>query len=263
MVKIGVDVIVVSYRSPDDLTGFVHALKKSDPAVPYTLFIVNVDPTSYDSRVGRLLAAEATAGYLEFNENVGYARACNQASLSGSHEVLAFFNADTRITPGVLEGCYRALHTQPSWGILGPRQVNESKRLTHAGIFGTLSKPQHRAWLAPDAEKYGDIKDAVSVSGSAYFVKRDVWDELRDCPLFRDVAPEADGAFLPTNHYYEETWCSYHAQAHGYRVVYYGPQTMIHRWHGASKVGGWAERQMKDSQELFRAACDHHQIPHD
>jgi hypothetical protein len=101
------------------------------------------------------------------------------------------------------------------------------------------------------------------VSGSAYFIKRKVWDFLTECPTYREVAPKARGAFLPTSHYFEETFCSYHAQAHGWKVMYYGPVVIRHEWHQASPVGGWAERQFPVSQKYFREACGRHGIPCD
>lgn len=57
--------------------------------------------------------------------------------------------------------------------------------------------------------------------------------------------------------------CSYHARAHGYQATYYGPVTIVHRWHKASPVGGWAEAQFSRSRRIFRAACDAHGILHD
>jgi hypothetical protein len=129
-----------------------------------------------------------------------------------------------------------------------------------AGIFGTNAAPVHRGWNEIHRGQYLDVSDAVTVSGSAYFVKRTVWEELANCSLYREVAPDAAGAFLPTPHYYEETWASYHCREHGYRVIYYGPITMVHKWHQASPVGGWAEQQMPASRELFRRACVHHGI---
>jgi hypothetical protein len=107
------------------------------------------------------------------------------------------------------------------------------------------------------------VVEAVTVSGSAFFVKRSVWRELTYCPLFTDVVPDAVGAMLPTPHYYEETWVSWHAWGHGYKVVYYGPVVVGHKWHRASPIGGFADQVMAVSREMFRAACDHHGLSHD
>lgn len=261
----GLDVVVVNYKTPDDLEEFLRSFDMWNDRLPPTyLWIVNVENDPESDRVARnYMRFGRNATYLSHPMNVGFAQAVNDAAARGQREMIAIFNADTILTPGLLEDCWARLNWDEEHGILGPRQVDERGRITHAGIFGTLEKPQHRGWLRPNSKEYADTQTAVSVSGSAYFIKRTVWDELTECPIYQEIAPKAEGAFLPTPHYYEETWCSYHAQAHGHKVLYFGGAEMVHKWHKASPVGGEADRFMPESRELFRNACDRHNIPHD
>lgn len=254
------DIVVVNYHTPGDLASLLQSLNRFPPMVPSTLTVVDVESESREETF-KWSGGEGTTIGVE--ENIGYARACNMAAARNGDEIVAFFNADIEFTPYALHNCNSVLERNRDWAILGPCQVDRRNRIRHAGIFGTLETPVHRGWDKINRSQFNDVRDAVTVSGSAYFVKRSVWRELTDCPLFRDIAPEAEGAFLPTPHYYEETWASYHAHAHGYRVIYYGAATMIHKWHQASTVGGWAEQQMPLSRRMFREACDHHGIGHD
>lgn len=261
----GVDVVMVNYRTPDDALGFADSYLESRIGES-SLWVANVDPTERDADVVDLALINMTGehGLVTWDENVGYARACNDAALYGNREIIGFFNADTRLSPGLLREIVAGFDRHPSWAIVGPRQYDDQNRITHAGIFGTEAQPKLRGWKEYDIGQFNDVdENAVSVSGSAYFIHRNVWQILTDCPIYREIAPEADGAFLPTQHYYEETWCSYHARAHGYCVVYYGAVGMLHRWHQASPVGGFAERVMPMSQQMFRDACDLHGIDHD
>jgi GT2 family glycosyltransferase len=257
---VSIDLVVVNYKTPGDLGEFIDSLIAYPPWVDAGLTVINVDTHSYVDRLpwaGRCGRVVGVAG------NIGYGRACNLGARYGGRDQIAFFNADVVITPKSLDLCYAALAGNENWGILGPRQVDEAHRIRHAGIFGSLTQPLHRGWGETDHGQYCDVLDAVTVSGSAYFVKRSVFEELSKCPIYRQSAPDAQGALLPTPHYYEETYLSYHAQAHGHKVAYYGWATMIHKWHRASPLGGWADQQMPISQKLFRAACDAHNIPHD
>lgn len=266
MVRPGVDLVCVNYKTPDDLLGFVRSVHKYEPTIPYNLVIINVDPGPQDDAAALNLLNEDLSGrsdYVRTGTNVGYSGACNLAATRGDHEVIAFFNADTRLTEGVVDECYAALVSHDDWAVLGPRQVDQRERVTHGGIFGSLAQPRLRGWKQKNGDEYADVREAVTVSGSAYFVKRFVWDELTHCSVFRDIAPEAEGGFLPTPHYYEETWFSYHAQAHGWKIIYYGSACMIHKWHQASPRGGWADQQVKRSRAMFREACDLHGIEHD
>lgn len=254
------DIIVVNYHTPDDLRLFRESLERYPPTCPSTLTVIDVATKArvftfdWKGRPGVLHGVM---------NNIGYARACNYGAARTGGDVIALFNADIELTAGALDACHDALQANETWGILGPRQIDHRRRIRHAGIFGTHTKPVHRGWQEPDRGQYADIREAVTVSGSAYFVKRSVWNELTCCALYRDIAPDAQGAFLPTQHYYEETWCSYHAWAHGHRVMYFGSATIVHKWHRASPVGGWAERQMPISRDYFRSACDLHGIPRD
>lgn len=253
-----VSVVVVNYQTPADLAGFCQSYEDHAPD-DAELIIVNVEPTDDDIDVAEQFKFTQ---HIVAQVNVGYGSACNRAAKQTFREVIALFNADTRLRDGTITECAEALLGHREWGILGPRQVDEHGLLTHAGIIGDRAHPRHRAWKEPDRGQYTDVVEVPTVSGSAYFVKREVWNQLTWCPIFRQIAPDAEGAFLPTKHFYEETWCSYHAIEHGWKVVYYGPVTMEHHWHKASPVG-YVEQWMPASQAFFRHACDKHHIPHD
>lgn len=260
--KPGLDLVIVNYRTPTDLAAFFSSLVDAAPAVDYELHVVNVSPGDADGRVVLDWQRKLDLRYFEFPSNVGYARAINGGMVRGSREVCVALNADVLIHPGVLESCHQALMSHDEWGVLGPRQVDKRGRFTHAGIFGTDVAPRHRGWHNPDRGEYQDVKKAVTVSGAAYFMKRLVWEELTVCPIYQGFCLErdlvAEGAFLPTRHYYEETFASYHARKHGWDVMYFGESTLTHEWHQASRVGGEADRQMMMSQVLFRDACAAH-----
>jgi len=267
--RAGLDAVVVNYRTPGDLTAFVDAFLEHAGDLDVDLVVANVAPEEADRAAGEEAVARSRPGvairHVAFEDNVGYARACNTGVRDGDREVVALFNADTQLTPGALRACHDALLAHPEWGALGPRQVDQHGRFTASGIFGTNDKPKQRAWHHLDEGQCSDVRDdAVTVAGSAYFMRRAVWDELTRCRKYRKVAPSAEGAFLPTRLFYEETYCSYHAAAHGYKNVYYGPVSMIHTWHGSIDTNGAPSGELfEESRQVFRAACDAHGIAHD
>lgn len=277
-----VELICVSYHTPRDMARWADSVLMAKPSeCNWHVTMINVEARSEDIKELAAIndrfheSGEPMSGW-NLDDNWGYARSCNFAAKECEPyepDYLAFFNADVTLTPGAIDECIAAMEDHPDWGVLGPRQINSKGLVTHAGIFGREDKPRHRAWQMPNHPRYGDVAEAVTVSGSAYFVRADCWYELIDCVTYKeiveeltppdDVARRSLGAFLPTKHFFEETWCSYHARAHGWKVVYYGPVIVHHEWHQASPVGGWAERQFPLSQRLFRQACDKHGIAHD
>jgi hypothetical protein len=119
----------------------------------------------------------------------------------------------------------------------------------------------------PNDTLFKDRVECVTVSGSAYFIRREVWNTLTCNSKYRKLYPNAIGAFLPTPHYYEETWCSYFARHLGYNVIYDGSVSIGHSWHASSPKPGEgysiADAQFKTSQSIFRGACDYMGIERD
>jgi hypothetical protein len=126
------------------------------------------------------------------------------------------------------------------------------------------------AWQVMDTGEHHVIRDdAVSVSGAAYFVRATVWEDLLSCRAYKaacaSVFPGVPvlGPLLPTQHYYEEMFCSLHARSHGSKVVYDGTLHMYHEWHKSSPIGGERDLDMPRVLQQFRAACDLCGIEHE
>ena len=266
-----VDLCVVNYKTPLHLERLIHCL---------------LTESSIDNRIWRLLIADNggdeeskyvikqysdVIDYVFYNENIGYSAACNQMANAGTSDYVALLNSDIWMPDSAVNQIINFMDSDPSIAVVGPKQINEAGRIVHAGIVGTNEAPKHRGWKLEDRndEMFKDIVDCVTVSGSAYFVRKSIWNELADCPKYRasveymNVPEQYSGAFLPTPHYYEETFCSYHATAHGYRVVYNGEISIGHTWHASSAIGGEADQHFRVSQKIFRQACDYHEISHD
>lgn len=261
--KPGVDVVVVNWRTPEDLDNFMDGIAGVPIQADHDIWLFNVEARKEDLIVGERAVDELGVHHLISGSNIGYAKAVNAAVAKGDREVIAIFNADVVIHGSVVDNCVDALMENDDWAILGPKQVDDQNLITHGGIFGTLEQPKHRGWHSIDDGRYDDVREAVTVSGAAYFIKRSVWEEMTNHPDYKAQHPDALGAFLPTQHYYEETFCSYFAQHLGYKVVYYGAQKAVHLWHRSSPVGGEADKQVKISREIFRNTCDAMGIPHD
>jgi len=250
-----VDVVVVNYHTDELLYDFIESYEKSW-FEGCTLTVVDVEGGR--DMVDTTIPASL---WITTSQNIGYARACNLGAEKGKNDVILLANADTLLEPDAFSQCYGALEHFAEWGILGPRQVDDNNRITAGGIFGTETNIGQRGWQEYDHGQYSDIRDdAKSVSGSLYFIKRSVWQELTDCPYMQQYSPGIKGAFIETPHYYEETACSYHARAHGYKIVFYGPARMVHLWHRASPHGGRADQQVETSKAMMRDFCRQHGI---
>jgi glycosyltransferase involved in cell wall biosynthesis len=266
-----IDLLVVSHDTKTLLGRLLGTLQKDDDGETWQLYIT--DSGSGDGTPEYLTKTLAPASYFRIKsawctENVGYAAACNYMAKESNSDIIGFLNADVWLTTADVRAIQECFDTYPDMAIMGPKQRNERNFIVHAGIIGTNKKPQIRGWHEHDPldRLYKDRLECVSVSGSAYFIRRSVWNDLADCDVYehfltRDLGMEdVPGAFLPTQHYYEETWCSYHARTHGHKVMYDGSVSIGHTWHASSQIGGGADRNMSLSKELFRRACASHGI---
>lgn len=203
------------------------------------------------------------------NENIGYSAACNLMAAKSHSDIIGFLNADVWLTTEDVLKIQNIFNNDKGIHILGPKQRDENGYITHAGIIGTNTAPKHRGWRQHDPKDilYKDQIECVTVSGSAYFVRRNVWESLTNNLKYREIYPDAIGAFLPTPHYFEETWCSYFARHLGYNVVYDGTVSIGHSWHASSPKPGegysHADAYFKTSQQIFRKACDYIGIERD
>ncbi len=204
----GVDVVCVNYKTTSLLNNFINSFNRSS-LLEKDLYIVDNDPDENDVNINKSISKDAF--YLYSSENIGYAKACNLGAnwseLNTNGKYIAFFNSDCVLLEDTLEKMINGMDDL-NLDIAGPLQYNRNFKVTHGGIFGSHEEPKHRGWRSANLALFRDVKKCISVSGSAYFIKRSVWNALRDCPLYRDVVPEDTcGAFLPTPHYWEETFC--------------------------------------------------------
>ncbi len=173
-----------------------------------------------------------------------YARSVNWSLEAGSAPYVLALNADTRMleVPNVIVEIFEE---QPDVAVIGPRQVTDHDLITHAGIFGSNVRPEHRFWMTPlasvDRECRERTLDCITVSGAVYFARRSVWEDL--------------GGFLETHlMYFEETAFSYLARHRGHRVIFTGATTWVHDYNSSPYPGSKAELAAK-SQQIFRRFC--------
>lgn len=206
---------------------------------------------------------------LFLRKNIGYSTACNYMASKTDSEIIGLLNGDVWMSNSDVNKIQKIFDENPEIHILGPKQRDEYGRITHAGITGTNSAPVMRGWMVLDRDDllFKDRVSCVTISGSAYFIRREVWNVLASNPDYKKIHPNSQGAFLPTPHYYEETWCSYFARHLGYGVFYDGSVSIGHSWHASSAKPGEGVSHVDHffpiSREIFRKSCDYFNIERD
>lgn len=210
--------MIVDYLTPQLARAAVESLRRSE--VLYTAAIVDAHASEWS-----------------------YSEAIHHGVRNGDAPIICALNADVECLSSqrpILD----IFEEFPEVAAVGPLQTDLRGHVRHGGIFGTNEGPKHRWWGEPVefCEAPGDrIEDAVTISGSVYYARRSVWEEL--------------GGFLDTPHYFEETWFSYLARHRGHRVVYTPLGAWLHHWDSTPVSTEQKGELFKVSQAIFRSAC--------
>lgn len=271
-----VDLLVVSYNTPDKLQRLIETLHSDYEPDVWTLHITENGSPAATATANAVFKLGLEKGYkinsFQINNNIGYARAINEMAAKTDSEILCAVNADTWFTTKHVKDMIAMFEEHSNIAIAGPKQVNEDNIIRHGGIFWNGREgngpPQHRFWNThdPNDQLGKDLVRCWTVSGSIYYIRRSVWNKVANWPEYREyfkTEPHPPG-FLPTKMYFEETFCSVAAQHLGYEVWYNGlAETAGHSWHASAPVGQPSRNWFQESQRTYQNICNALGIEHE
>jgi GT2 family glycosyltransferase len=178
----GVELILVSYHSADQIAGLLDGL-------PADLPVAVVDNASGVDGVADIVRQRTNGRYVDSGGGKGYAKAANLGARSSHHEYLVFGNPDSRPTAAIIGALIDDLRRDPSVGSVSATTVDRAGRpelgvggwepttrriLVHA--FG-LHKlfPAAGVWYPP--EDSGPVQREW-VSGACMAIRRDTFVKL-------------------------------------------------------------------------------------
>jgi GT2 family glycosyltransferase len=205
-----IDLCIVNYNTRSLLERFLNFLHsdQAESGKLWNLYITDNESTDDFIPWIRQKDEQYLIDRLYLRNNIGYSAACNMMVSKGSGDIVGLLNGDVWMSSEDVKKIQAIFDNNKDIHILGPKQRDENGHITHAGIIGTNTAPKHRGWREHDPNDvlYKDQIECVTVSGSAYFVRREVWESMTNNKKYQELVPGAIGAFLPTPHYYEETW---------------------------------------------------------
>jgi len=165
-------------------------------------------------------------------ENVGFARANNQAMAVARGRYFLLLNSDAVLRPGALGALVDLMETHPRAGMAGGRLVNpdgsfQASFMDFPTLWGEvlLMLKLHPLFRSPYFPSHppaesGEVREADWIPGACMLVRREVWEEV--------------GGLDETYFMYSEEvdWC-WRVKRAGWRI-YYTPQAEIVHWGGQS-----------------------------
>lgn len=207
-------VIIVNYNTAELLA---ICLRSIEADAPRKTEIVVVDNASRDNSV-KLVRKDFPKVYLIANKNnVGFAKANNQAVKVTTGRYLYFLNPDTELKPGALQAMRNFMDSHPDIGLAGTRIVNPD------------GSPQPSVETHYPGERSAkndliDLKGEIAwVLGASMIMRRNLFNELRGF----------DEAFFL---YGEEQDLCLRVRKAGFPIGYIPDAVVVH-WGGQSETG--------------------------
>ena len=181
-------IIIISWNTRGLLKQCLDSVLVNPPLGEYEIFVV--DNASSDGSVAMVRECFPEVHLIENRENVGFARANNQAIRASSGEYILLLNSDTIIQPGALQNmlAFMTMHSQP--GIVGGYILNPDRTpQVCSGHFPTLvseavsswgldSRLPFSVWFTPHSDSSAEWVETDWVLGAALMTRREVLDQV-------------------------------------------------------------------------------------
>jgi len=232
-------VIIVNWNGGDLLLSCLRSLREAIEGLPAEVWLV--DNASSDGSAESAARELPTVRLIRNSENLGFARAANQALAAASGELLLLLNPDVQIDRPALARMMATMESDRRIGIAGCPSVDDDGRVAPGY---ELSYPGKRA-RAVGSGNGGVERDVAWVSGACLMARREI---------LAAIGPLDPGFFM----YYEDVdWC-YRARAAGWRVVTRPDVLVAHKLGGSSAQVSSAETERRVVASRIRFYRKHH-----
>jgi len=149
-------------------------------------------------------------------QNLGFAKANNQAVNLATGDLLLFLNNDTEVQPGWLYSLINTLKNNPQSAIAGSRLLYPDTSLQHAGVaFENMSVQHLFQHFASDFPPALSEKSLQAVTAACMIIKKEIFIDLGGF----------DEAFINC---FEDTDLCLKAKKAGYEIIYQPDSVVIH-----------------------------------
>ena len=224
-----VSVVIVNFRGTDDTLECVARLNDVDwPAD--RLEVIVVENGSGDDSADRLTAAlgeQANVQIVVSDENLGFTGGSNLGARTAKGEFVAFLNNDAKHGEGWIREAIGQFSVSPKVAAVGSKVLDwdgEAIDFVQGSLtwFGMGYKDRV---TEKDTGEFDDPKDLLFGTGSALFVRRDV---------FLEVGGFDEGLFM----FYDDVDLGWRLNILGYRVRFAPASIVYHKHHGSMKSFG-------------------------
>ncbi len=235
-----VSVVLVNYRGATDTIEAIRHLRLVNWPKD-RLEIIVVENASDDDSAERIRAAAPEATVIESARNLGFAGGCNLGVTKSSGEFVAFLNNDAKPHPDWISAAVARFGSGLRVGAVASRVLDwAGERIDFAGAgltwFGMGYKPLTGEPISGEDDS---SRDVLFGTGSAMFVRREVFDDLNGF----------DERFFM---FFEDVDFGWRLNLRGWRFVYEPGSLAFHKHHASMEdFGSFREQYLLERNALF------------
>ena len=235
-----VSVIVVNFRGADDTLEAIARLGELDWPKD-RLEIVVVENGSGDNSAERLRLEAPQVKLIVSSTNEGFAGGCNLGVAASSGGVIALLNNDAKPAPGWIRAAMDSFAESDEIGAVASRVLDwDGELVDFIGAAMTWYGMGYKPFTAERPPRVPTSRaDVLFGTGSAMFVRRDVWDA---------VGGFDERYFM----FFEDVDLGWRINLAGYRFVYEPDSLAFHKHHASmSAFGPFKETYLLERNALF------------
>lgn len=212
------------------------ALVKTTEGISWELIVV--DNHSTDDTASFLSSLGGDVQIISNQENLGFAKACNQGAQAARGKYLVFLNNDTIPQPDWLRPLVSEVEEHPEVGVVGSKLLYADGSTQHAGVvfMRSIASPYHIYRSAPSSEPGVNQRRAFqAVTAACMLIRRELFEEVQGF----------DEAFING---FEDVDLCLKVRKKDYQVIYQ-PRSVV--YHLESQTPGRKEHEKQNSQLLL------------
>ena len=169
-----VSIVIPAYNQVDHTFQCLRSIAEQTDSRDGFYEVLVIDNASSDGTQELLTQVQGDVRVWRNDENLGFAKACNQGALLARGDVVIFLNNDTEVHPGWIEALTDELERNPSTGVVGARLLYPDGTVQHAGVaVGRDQVPYHvHRGLPADHPLVKDRRTFPVVTGACAGVRR-------------------------------------------------------------------------------------------
>ena len=225
-------IIIVNWNSKDYLLRAIASIETQTKDILFEILVI--DSGSFDGCAEALRDAYPRVRFTQSADNIGFAKANNDAFKMSSGKTLLFLNPDTEIKGSAIETLHRYLRSSSDVGIVGPKLLTTDGSVDGASIrafptiLNQLLESDALRRLLPGSALWGArslgssvAQEVDAVSGACLMVRRE---------LFERVGLFTSDYFM----YSEDIDLCLKARRAGYSTHYVPSAVVVHHGGGSS-----------------------------